>query len=336
MTIRNIFTLLALLLSVSQAHANLGDGDGGGPTPIPNFGPQWTAIGGQYKAFKPSVINWGNIIIVYGVGIDDVLYSNTSNDTAATWVGIQGFGGHLASEASCYEETINLKPGVGCYALGHEKSIWHEFINYENVGSPQGEAWSSLGGQVASGVSVTYHSDSSWFGKRIAVVYARGLDNAIWVASAPIESPLQNWSSLGGGITSSPMCITYMGMEDCYASASDNALWENYQRPTSPGPVIPGVNPIIWNGFNSLGGQILGGASAMTLTQNRGLSLAVRGIDSKLYMRSYSSTAKSWGNWEGIGKAVVASEPVCTPITSTLNACFAILNNGQLGVIKFK
>jgi len=197
-------------------------------------------------------------------------------------------------------------------------------------------------------------------------VFAHGAnDDALWFARTNAGKLSGDWTSMGGELKGSPSCFKASEIPGqpfgssatpiftCFVVGTDDAVWvegteieylkgsssivtgRHYVWTRVGGQAIGGVNAFHSNyKFSSV--PLPGGSSITTSTSS--LNLAVRGTDSTLWLGHETKTqdgfsVKSewqWRNYPG----QISSVPACANIVGTArNYCFAILPDGQLGML---
>jgi hypothetical protein len=159
--------------------------------------------------------------------------------------------------------------------------------------------------------NVTHSWDSGWrsigrivFGSEIISmgpsnisIFGRGIENALWWSESSNGSSWNNWTSLGGVITSAPGGASWgPGRMDIFARGGDGKLCHTWR------------NNGAWSGnWESLGGQsqIVGGPDACSWGPNR-LDVFARGTDSQLYHIWYHGNG--WSDWQSLG-GTLTSDP---------------------------
>ena len=172
--------------------------------------------------------------------------------------------------------------------------------------------WESLGGGFTSGPSATSPRANS------IEVYARGEDNALWIAGWNGTS-WNAWKSLGGGITSDPGCVFTTGPHytHCFARGEDNAMWYIYWGGMS------------WSDWKSAGGGFTSGPSAASEAEGEhSVGVFARGEDNALwvswlgYFIGDASSRYVWSDWFSMGGSLT-SDPDCLYWAPGEIDCFA-------------
>jgi len=121
------------------------------------------------------------------------------------------------------------------------------------------------------------------------------------------------WTSLGGGLTSSPAASSWSaGRADVFVRGTDNALYHS-----------------TWNGsalsaWSSLGGALTSGPAAVSWGPNR-IDVFARGSNSALYHRVW---AGAWYGWESLGGALTSGPAVASWGTGRLDVFARGTDNG--------
>lgn len=203
-------------------------------------------------------------------------------------------------------------------------------------------AWTSLGGELTSGPSISARPDG------VYDVVARGTDGAVYHKAFTPAGGWTEWASLGGGFLSAP-AVSYRqgtGQIDVVGVGLDNALYfKSYEPGTGwsewatlggglagrPGMISPDPQHIEiyargtagdlfekywtpstgWSEYLPLGGQLISGISATAWDANR-RDVFARAIDGALWIRSWTNTG-AWAPWARLGGAP-SSAPGATAV----------------------
>ena len=297
----------------------------------------WIALGGQWRRGLSVVINGESSITVVGVGTDDTRWTIESHDSGKTWGNSIGHKGALLSAPAC--------DSGRCFWVSTGGFLWSQVGDGEFVGG-------------ISGMKAT--ADPSVVDN---YVFAHGAnDDALWFARTNAGKLSGDWISMGGALKGGPSCFkddpiplsVYKNATTftCYVVGADDAVWVEhteveYLKGTSS--IITGYH-YVWT---KVGGQAIGGVNAFhsnykfssiplpgnssITTSTSSLNLAVRGTDSTLWLGHWVAkpapeTDSEW-QWKNyLGK--ISSVPACANIVGTArNYCFAILPDGQLGML---
>jgi hypothetical protein len=187
---------------------------------------------------------------------------------------------------------------------------------------------------------------SSWGAGRL-VVAARGHDNALWVRWRDGRA-WQNWTSLGGKITSAPTSGgVWGGQLDIFALGTDKALWHrrNYKDKwqdwaslggsfsSTPAVIswqnrldvfVRGTDNALWHrrqqdgrwlDWVSLGGTLSSAPAAVSWGDNR-IDVFARSTDNALWHRSQDGGR--WSNWESLGGVITSAPAAAAPQKNSL------------------
>jgi hypothetical protein len=281
--------------------------------------PGWRPLGGEFKRGL-SMDVYGTTILVYGVGSDDARWSTKSTDSGQHWSEFVSHKGYLTSAPACHDEYRGAEFGdeVLC--------VW---------ASTGGILWSQLNdGEFVSNPGMKLGSDPGISGDYIFVQNAA--DNALWFANTKDGHIFGDWESRGGQINGRPSCLQTGSAHiegtpsnatrpkfTCYVLGSDGAVWvdEEIKDPTPKG-----TYPQFHYNWTRIGGQAIGGVELVRQSGGDTV-LAVRGSDSTLWIgrfQFFGAKEWQWQNYPG----EINSVPACSS-----NHCFAILPDGQLGIL---
>ena len=125
---------------------------------------------------------------------------------------------------------------------------------------------------------------------------------------APAAAPV---SAYQGNLTSDPDCVSWGANRiDCFARASDNALWHMWWDGSS------------WSTWESLGGLLTSGPSAASWGLNR-LDVFVKGGDNGIYHKWWDGS--SWNGFEALQMEPIPEFPaVIGPATLVVVVLLAL------------
>jgi hypothetical protein len=134
-----------------------------------------------------------------------------------------------------------------------------------------------------------------WIGLQL---FVRGSDNALWWKSYDqIEGWWGPWTSLGGGLTSSPAAISrYVAAIEVFARGNDGALWSRYSTD----------NGVSWSNWASLGGKLLDGTGPAVSAREGGFDVFVIGTDHALWQKTWTSSGGTV-DWKSLGGYLTSS-----------------------------
>lgn len=182
--------------------------------------------------------------------------------------------------------------------------------------------WVSIGGGFRSGPAVALT------GPTRPVVFARGLDDAIWHAWRDAHgAPWSGWHSLGGVVTSAPAATMSGGYLRVAARGADLAIYHKWYdngwsewhsiggvSSSAPAMVHAGGRLVVfcrgtdgaiyhkwhdgkWSEWHSLGGVSTSAPAVMVSAEGR-LVVYCRGVDGAIYHKWYDN---GWSNWHSLG-----------------------------------
>jgi hypothetical protein len=237
----------------------------------------WIDLGGYIKEeTSPATSSYAeeNSIKILVHGGDDGLWGKvitvTTEPTPTTFIElttpIQGswvnLGGKIVGSPACY--------GPYTAVRGSENALW---VNRWNPDSSYPPSWHPLGGVLASDPSINYDIKSG-YGK--ILIYAKGIDGALWVNKFNEITMTGVWTGLGGQISGSASPTSSYSTLDltshAFVKGTDNGLWDC---------VLPG------GAWYNLGGQITSKPDTYYYFYNS-LGVFVRGGDGALW--DYSKT----------------------------------------------
>jgi hypothetical protein len=115
------------------------------------------------------------------------------------------------------------------YGRAADKALWSRRLvaHHDGVGA-EWDAWTSLGGVLASGPSAVLNDDG------VVQVFARATDKAIYSKSQfedeNGETHFTQWHTLGGMFSTTPSVIVRAdGLIDIFARGVDKAIWHSHQ-----------------------------------------------------------------------------------------------------------
>jgi hypothetical protein len=162
---------------------------------------------------------------------------------------------------------------IGCGIVSSAEAAWSK--------------WTSIGGAIVGEPSIVHYGKTS---EGVAVA-ARGLDDAMWVASGPDGIVFGAWKSRGGTINSPPSCVSrQVGIFDCYVRWFTSAIYE----------IQLNVN---WSQWVDHGGQIASNPAALG---SFNASTVVYAISvTTLFERSWTDGI-GWAPWSAVGEPLPA------------------------------
>ena len=137
------------------------------------------------------------------------------------WQSWKAIGGNLlrgTAPSAAYEDNGHLVLAV----VGVDQRVWM-FGQFSGFGFAEGV----LGGRTTSDPGIAFvdgtHQQPN---ARLAVVFVRGTDNALWYkqVSLPVTTVNGAWHSLGGRLTSGPAADS-VGLTYLFALGTDNQAW---------------------------------------------------------------------------------------------------------------
>lgn len=216
------------------------------------------ALGGQLLGapavaeVPAGVLSAGPALAVFGSGTDGALWWR--HQTAAGWTSWQSLGGLIYSKPAVIIGGTNQLGTLNVFAAGTTGHIW-----YRVYGSGGWQAWAALGGpQLLSGTGPgggfalvgtnenvylfgrtgTQNGYANFGGLSTAspgtapipaglVVFARGLDRALWSRPSALPiGPSGAWQSLGGVLTTGVTATTVTGGKTyVFGLGTDNNIW---------------------------------------------------------------------------------------------------------------
>ena len=145
-------------------------------------------------------------------------------------------------------------------------------------------------------------------GDATTFVFARGVDDAVWVRVLDQSTGTwQPWQSLGGAVTGTPYGeLMPDGRVAVFGRGVDGALWT---RSTS--------DLVNWSGWESLGGLMLDDPVVVFTPWITGpgepdVMVLARGVDFGLWLRSYAGSTGSWSEWRRVSPG-----PLITPVNAS-------------------
>lgn len=218
---------------------------------------------------------------------------------AALWAAGSGAQGAAAAELSAPAAASWSTTRFDVIARGEDGLIYQKY--YDNG------TWSGWGSIGAPSVGAASSPTVTTPGPNVLQVFVRGGDGYIWnnhwtygQGSAP-----GGWSGWGqvphtGNATWAPSATNGPdATPDVFYTGTDGAVW--YSR-------YDDVNG--WNWPVSLGGGVLGSPGATTTVGGR-MQVAVRGTDSRIYLR-FADSPTGWTGWGQIPGALTSMSPAVT------------------------
>jgi hypothetical protein len=220
---------------------------------------------------------------------------STTGSTITVGAAVQG-------DRSCITRSSAPASGVAlanngstmqAFGVGTDRAVW-----YRTVGQ-NAPAWRSLGGVAVYGPAAVQAGTTSH-------VFVIGTDRALWTRSDS-GSGWGAWTSLGGGLTSSPAAASLgSGHLRVVARGGDNGLWG---REFTNGA---------WGPWTNLGGRLSSPPVATAYTSTAQVEVSVRGTNGLVYTMSLARGAGAQAYAE---RAFAACSTLSVPSVST--AAFA-------------
>lgn len=253
----------------------------------------------------------------YGADAYVTIQTYPSDPNIQSWSGVQRdaldpagqepWASFYSTSAGCWREeywddpiSLGLKydlvnqdnfRGAGVFTLdygGGSPELWNELASRFSV-IP---AWSSLGGSLASGPTV-----SSWSSNRMDAFLVDGSTGAI-VHRVWTDGQWSGVENLGGGVASgtSPAAVSWgPNRLDLFVDGVDGQLWHK------------GWDGVQWQVWEPLGGGLTSSPTVSSWAPGR-LDILVRGSDSGIWHIAYSG---GWSGWESVG-GFATSAPAAT------------------------
>lgn len=190
----------------------------------------WADLGGDSTSPVAVLHDAESLVHVFIRGTNRALWhlkQAYDHSKGKTWGEWECLGGVLAS-APRVPATLNGVNLVEVYARAADKALWHRAQSSSlEAASVDWDAWTSLGGVLASGPAVVLNDDG------LGEVFARATDKAVYFKSQIETSSgvvFSTWQSLGGMFSSSPSAVVRAdGMIDVFARGIDKAIWHSRQ-----------------------------------------------------------------------------------------------------------
>jgi beta-glucosidase-like glycosyl hydrolase len=223
--------------------------------------------------------------------------------SGGTWAGPVALGGRMITQpaAATVPGTTQLEAAV----IGTDRAAWLRGI----AGGAATGPWTSIGGTATSPPAIAAAS-----GGQLAVA-VRGTDHAIYVKTYTPGASWSGWAGLPGTALDAPIGLTFSasGDLDVFVTGTDQQIYENTRHSGR------------WGGWQSLGGVVAGGPSAITVPGGP-VEIFVQSTGGAAYERSFSGT---WSAWTALG-GVLTTSPVATPAGAGGAAAVADGTNGRL------
>jgi hypothetical protein len=214
----------------------------------------WSSLGGVLTS-GPGAVQQGSVTDVVARGSDNAMWH--WYNAGGSWSCCQSLGGNNTSDGDVSSWGQNR---LDMFVRGSDNALWHRYWN-----GVSWSGWESLGGSITSGPGAV-----SWGSNRIDVVYRTGDGRTLnhrWY-----DGTWHCCNNLGGVNTSDPdLASSGPGRLDLVVRGSDNALWHK-QFDVNTG----------WGGWESLGGTLTSGPSAVSWGRNYRLDVVARATDNTL------------------------------------------------------
>jgi len=258
---------------------------------LPQSGPggpwgAWSGLGGTHLASEPAVAvdSVGNLELV--VITSDGLLWNIAQTAPGSWSGAT-----LHTIASGVKGRPALIRNANGQLQAFARAADDEVLSLTQS-SPGSLAWQavSLGGVVISNPAAVLD-----FSNTVQVV-ALGTDYALWNTSISPVGGIAPWRSAGGALKGDPALVTTGNVLYAFARASDNSVWFNWQT---------SANPNLWQGAQSLGGQIVDNPRAIVNFDGRA-EVFVAGTDHAVWhIAQITGDGLQWGSWSTLGGIIL-------------------------------
>jgi hypothetical protein len=183
---------------------------------------RWQSLGGVLTS-KPGAATseFGDHgkLVVFARGTDSQIWYRSLG--ANGWNAWKAMGGNLlpgTGPAAAYDDNVHLIVA----AVGIDKAVWL-FADFTGFGFAEGV----LGGRTTSDPGLAFvHGTAQAPNARLAVVFVRGTDGALWAkqVSLPVSTVNGAWNSLGGRLTSGAGADS-SGLTYVFALGTDNQAW---------------------------------------------------------------------------------------------------------------
>ena len=170
----------------------------------------------------------------------------------------------------------------------------------------------SIGGKIKEGPSAVLMS-----GGKSILVYARGMDDAMWEnAYSRDKKTWRGWEKVGGVLNSSPSCtVRFFSTVDCFVLTTGGQVSH-----------ISKVNGK-WSDWDGLGGPVHGAPFAATNGEDH-ILLTVWNQRGGLSIKPYVENFGGWKDGQDVGGNITTS-PSCVMI-GNFYKCFAAGTDGKL------
>ena len=183
---------------------------------------RWQSLGGAVGA-KPGAAasEFGDHgkLAAFARGTDGQIWYRSLGATG--WNVWQAMGGNLlpgTGPAAAYDDNGHLMVAV----VGVDNAVWL-FADFTGFGFAEG----ILGGRTTGDPGLAFvHGTAQAPNARLAVVFVRGTDGALWAkqVSLPVTTVNGAWNSLGGRLTSGAGADS-SGLTYVFALGTDNQVW---------------------------------------------------------------------------------------------------------------
>jgi hypothetical protein len=182
----------------------------------------WQSLGGVITA-KPgaaaSAFGDHGKLVVFARGADSqIWYTSLGSGGWNAWKALAGLLLPGTGPTAAYDDNGHLILA----AVGTDKAVylWADFAGF-------GFAFGDVGGQTTSDPGLAFvHGTAQAPNARLAVVFVRGTDGALWAkqVSLPVPTLAGAWHSLGGRLTSGAGADS-SGLTYVFALGTDNQAW---------------------------------------------------------------------------------------------------------------
>jgi len=191
----------------------------------------WANLGGDATSPPAVMVDAEALVHVFIRGTNRALWhlaEKYEHPSTKTWGEWECLGGVMASSPKV-PVTLNGANLIEVYGRAADKALWHRGqYTTQDAESIEWNAWTSLGGVLASGPAVALNDDG------MGDVFARATDKAIYFKSqfedANAEVHFTQWHTLGGMFSSTPtVAVRADGLIDIFARGVDKAIWHSHQ-----------------------------------------------------------------------------------------------------------
>jgi hypothetical protein len=219
----------------------------------------------------------GNITVQVR-GTDDQVYQRAF--IGGSWSHWAPLGGPNAGTFAGAPALVTRPGRTDVFVRGTDNKLWQR--TRTSAGGWSG--WTDLGGILVDSPAAATDANGN------ITVAVRGIDDQVY-QRAFVGGSWSGWTRLGGPntgrFTGAPALAARPGRTDLFVRGTDDKLWQ--RRWTSAGG---------WTDWTALGGILVDGPAAATDT-NGNITVAVRGIDDRVYHREF--IGGSWSGWAPLG-----------------------------------